>query len=320
LFREGAGGPVLLLAGLGLLAAFVFAWLPRWASPPVLITGSPAAPAPEAETVGPREAASAPGATTTAPAGPRPVSDPPSPRRGASPAIPDEFSPLVSSGFAALDRGAFAEAQDAFGRAEALRPGTAAVADGLARTRAGLLGQALGEHRQRAEEAEAREDWRAALGEYDAALRLEPAVAFAVAGRIRCVERAALDERLQRYLDRPDRLAAEAVAREAATVLEQAAEARPVGPRLSAQRAALESLLAGVHEPVPVRLVSDGRTLVTILRVGPLGAFKEKALSLRPGSYVVVGARAGYRDARRTLLVPIGRSPEPLDVRCDEAF
>jgi hypothetical protein len=144
-------------------------------------------------------------------------------------------------------------------------------------------------------------------------------VSFAVAGRARSLVRDAVDRRLQAYLDRPDRLAAEAVAREAAGLLEQTADLQ-AGPRLAAKRAALEKLLAGVGQPVAVRFLSDGQTQVTILRVGPLGAFKEKDLELRPGSYVVVGARAGFRDVRRTLVVPVGRSPSSVEVRCDEAL
>jgi hypothetical protein len=71
---------------------------------------------------------------------------------------------------------------------------------------------------------------------------------------------------------------------------------------------------------VAARLVSDGLTTVTIQRVGAVGVFKEKTVELRPGSYVVVGARAGYRDVRHVLVVPIGRSPAPLDVRCREVL
>jgi hypothetical protein len=54
--------------------------------------------------------------------------------------------------------------------------------------------------------------------------------------------------------------------------------------------------------------------------VGPQGRFREKSLELRPGSYVVVGTRPGYRDKRQTLVVAPGRSPAPLTVRCDEAL
>ncbi|HET7292690.1 MAG TPA: hypothetical protein VFM88_09705, partial [Vicinamibacteria bacterium] len=246
------GGSLLLLGGLGLLAAFVFAVLPRWASAPVVTTEATPASSPSAW---PSEEPS----VTTPP--PREAAEPELERPRAAPAAaPDDWSAAVSAGFAALESGDFKSAGNAFDRAEALRPGAPAVADGLARARSGLLEQSLRAHRQRAEAAEAREDWSAALAEHDAALKLDAAVSFAVLGRSRCAARAALDERLRRYLERPDRLAAEAVAREAATLLEPANETKPAGPRLLAQRASVESLLAGVRRPVAVRLLSDGLT------------------------------------------------------------
>jgi hypothetical protein len=309
------------LGGLVVVAAFVFGVLPRFMSPAVVSHEPRSMPSPAA-TDDPTPAPPPPLPRTVA-ATPRP--EPPAPTAEPGPpagpeATKDGFGAIVSAGFAALDRGEFGEARDAFVRARALDPASASVADGLARAEAGLLDQTLAAHRQRAEAAEAREDWRAALDEYDAARKLVPAVSFAVQGRGRASSRATLDERLQGYLDRPERLAAETVTREAEAVLEQAAEAEPAGPRLRAQREALQRLLAGVRVPVPVRLVSDGITQVTIQRVGPLGVFKERVVELRPGSYVVVGARAGYRDARRTLVVPIGKAPSSLDVRCDEAL
>jgi len=232
--------------------------------------------------------------------------------------VDDSWSPAVTEGLAALDRGAFEAARAAFARAEAVRPGTAAVADGLARAEAGSRSLALAEHRQRAEAAAAQERWRAAVGEYDEALRVEPAAAFALEGRALAAPRAELDERLEGYLGHSERLSTEAVAREADATIARANAVRPQGARLARQVAALQKALVGARTPVPVRLVSDGRTEVSVLRFGPLGSFKEKALDLRPGSYVVVGTRPGYRDARRTLVVPLGRSPEPLVLRCEE--
>jgi hypothetical protein len=82
----------------------------------------------------------------------------------------------------------------------------------------------------------------------------------------------------------------------------------------------LRRLLATMRTAVTVRLLSDERTEVSVLRVGALGRFREKALELRPGTYVVTGTRAGYRDVRQTLVVPPGRSPAPLEIRCHEAL
>ncbi|HEY6549308.1 MAG TPA: hypothetical protein VI589_15435, partial [Vicinamibacteria bacterium] len=168
--------------------------------------------------------------------------------------------------------------------------------------------------------AEKSEDWRGAVAEYDAAQKVEPAAAFAVEGRARAVLRQSLDERLEGYLQRSDRLASEAVAREAESTLERASEVGQAGPRLQRQMAALRQALQAAQTKVAVRLLSDGLTDVTVLRVGRLGVFKEKGLDLLPGAYTVVGTRKGYRDARVPLEVTAGRSPEPLLVRCEEAL
>jgi tetratricopeptide (TPR) repeat protein len=226
----------------------------------------------------------------------------------------------MSEGLAALDHGALDEAQAALARAEAARPGATSTADALKRVDEARKSEGLAAHRARAESAEGREDWKGAAAEYEAALKLDPQVAFALAGRARTVPRAELDDALQSYLLRPARLSTEAVAREAERALGRAEEAEPSGPRIQQQRAALERLLRDARTTVNVPLRSDGATEVVVLRVGTLGTFREKEVTLRPGSYVVVGRRRGYRDTRKTLVVSPGVRPAPLDVRCEEAL
>jgi hypothetical protein len=345
--RRGPGVAVPALAALLAAAVAVFVFLPRWvarpavsraaaqAAPPTSTANSTLDSAPDTSQPPGEQTTTLPGSDATAPPG-HDTATPPRRERRAPPDAPApptsaamaqgsgeaeiEYSRAVSDGLRALERGAFGEAQAAFTRAAAARPGTPAVADGLARAEEGRKAQALEAHRRHGEAAEAREDWRGALVEYDAALRIEPAVAFALAGRARGVARVELDQRIQGYLQRPERLSAEAVAHEAEAALDRAREAEPAGPRLAGQIRALEDALASSRTPVPAQLLSDGLTDVVVLRVGRLGPFREKTLDLRPGSYVVVGKRPGYRDARRTLLVAPGRSPEPLLVRCDEAL
>jgi tetratricopeptide (TPR) repeat protein len=226
----------------------------------------------------------------------------------------------MSEGLAALDRGSLDEAQAALARAEAARPGAPATADAVKRVDEARKAEALAALRARAEAAEGREDWKGAAAEYDAALKLDPRLAFALAGRARSLPRARMDETLEGYVRRPERLSAENVAREAERTLRLAEEVDPAGPRLQQQRAALERLLQDARTPVGVPLRSDGVTEVVVLRVGTLGTFREKEVTLRPGSYVVVGKRRGYRDTRKTLVVSPGRRPAPVDVRCDEAL
>jgi hypothetical protein len=61
-------------------------------------------------------------------------------------------------------------------------------------------------------------------------------------------------------------------------------------------------------------------TEVTLQRVGPLGKFERKVLEIRPGRYVAVGSRAGFRDARVEFVVEPGKPAAPVSVRCQEAI
>jgi hypothetical protein len=74
----------------------------------------------------------------------------------------------------------------------------------------------------------------------------------------------------------------------------------------------LSSLVQAAKTPVRVVIESDHLTHVAIYRVGKLGLFARHELSLRPGTYTVVGSRDGYRDERLELTVKPG--PEPIRV------
>ena len=66
---------------------------------------------------------------------------------------------------------------------------------------------------------EEREEWRAAVAEYEAALGVDPHVTFALQGRVRAAERAALSDGLEWHVRGAERLSAEAVAREGWSLL-----------------------------------------------------------------------------------------------------
>jgi hypothetical protein len=50
-----------------------------------------------------------------------------------------------------------------------------------------------------------------------------------------------------------------------------------------------------------------------------MGAFRRKELRLKPGRYVALGVRDGFRDVRREFVVLPGGTPVVIDVRCTEA-
>ena len=156
------------------------------------------------------------------------------------------------------------------------------------------------------------------MTQYEATLAIDETLASAQQGLQRSRERAALHDRLEYEIGHSDRFNEESVWRNAQALLNQARSIGDPGPVLTGQIERLSRLLEIAAIPVPVRFQSDNLTDVVIYKVGRLGMFATRTLDLRPGAYVAVGSREGYRDVRRNFrVVPDGNMP-PVVVRCEE--
>jgi hypothetical protein len=69
--------------------------------------------------------------------------------------------------------------------------------------------------------------------------------------------------------------------------------------------------------PVKIILESDNFTEVAVYKVGKLGRFTVRELNLRPGTYTLVGARDGYQDVRKKIIVKPGQRPMRIAVKCE---
>lgn len=230
----------------------------------------------------------------------------------------EAFAAAMTEALTQLDQGDLTRAKAAFERARSLRPGSPEARDGLARVEAERQLLAIADHRERATVHEEQERWAEAAAEYAAVLALDPAIRFAQDGHERSTARQGLAEQLASHLAHPDRLSSDEVLDDARSTLAEAGEIDTPGPVLSGQIERLGALIAVAETPIPVVLLSDGETDLLVFRVGRLGAFERRELDLRPGTYTVVGSRAGYRDVRRTLEVVPGKGPITLTVRCEE--
>jgi hypothetical protein len=100
--------------------------------------------------------------------------------------------------------------------------------------------------------------------------------------------------------------------------MRQAGSISPRGPVLEKQLAVLETLLEQAAAQIQLTLRSDGQTEVTLRRVSRLGAFQQKVLILRPGTYIAIGSRDGYRDVRRTFTLDHDSVAFDLEIVCRE--
>lgn len=230
----------------------------------------------------------------------------------------DTYSKTLANGFEALRAGRMDEARAAFDSARALRPTAKEPAAGLVQVDAATVSAAGASAKEDGLRFEAEERWSEALGVYDGVLRVDQSVQFAREGFDRAAPRAELGRRLQLVIDRPERLSAPDVRSETDRLLERARGISAQGPVLRSQIARLEILLLDYDKPVRVVIESDALTTVTVQRIGPLGTFQRRELELKPGRYTVTGARLGYRDVRRDIVVAPGSETQSVAVSCVE--
>jgi tetratricopeptide (TPR) repeat protein len=225
---------------------------------------------------------------------------------------------LLSDGFARLEEGRFEAARSAFRDALALQPGNAVAEGGLEQVAKRADVARINDLRQQAEKAAQEERWQEAEALFAKVLAQDGAIAFAQAGRANAAAQMRTQTALGNVIQNPDRLSSENLYREAQEILRRAEALEPRGVRLAAQIEDARAILAAYADPVPVVLRSDNRTQVTLSTVGPLGSFTEKQLTLRPGSYTVIGSRDGFRDVREQIVVRVNMNP--IDIRCVETL
>ena len=166
--------------------------------------------------------------------------------------------------------------------------------------------------------AERLENWKTAADHYTSVLALDPDVQFAQQGKVRSGQFVKVHGQLDYYLKEPSRLYSKDPLVHAQKLLSFTNSLGNTGPKLSKKLASLTKQIHYASTPVSIHLKSDNMTEIAIYKVGKFGTFSTRELMLRPGTYTVVGARPGYRDIRKQIIVDGNRSAATFVVRCEE--
>jgi tetratricopeptide (TPR) repeat protein len=231
-----------------------------------------------------------------------------------------DFDQRMTEGLIALDEGDYLAARAAFRMAEILQPGSSDPRDGLLQVDQGIRLSRIAELEQLGLSLEKEEQWNTAVETYQNVLELDDNLQFAKEGLAHARQMVALHEKLDAYIADPDVLSAPSTMQKATALFLEITRMPTIGPRLGDQRDQLSRLLKRAATPLLVKLVSDNATDVSIYKVGKLGSFATHELSLRPGTYVAVGSRPGYRDVRLEFRVAPEMDSGPIVVRCEETI
>ena len=228
------------------------------------------------------------------------------------------FKELMSEGMTAFHRKDYPLARKKLMEAGSIGPGSPEVKNALAQVDAAVDLARIESLHQSARQAESAEDWERALSDYQAALSVDPNLAFAVDGLKRAERYSRWVREIRQYIEKPSLLELDRHLAKALRVLEDAGADPPRGERFAEDLGELEKLVRIAQTPVKVVIQSDNLTDVAVYKVGRLGQFEKRELNLRPGTYTVVGGRPGYRDVRRKIRVAAGETRLQVTIKCTE--
>lgn len=230
----------------------------------------------------------------------------------------NEYERRMAAGFSAMASEEIGRARTAFSAALTVRPGDATATEVLKQLDAEERLHRIIDLQKTGRAAEAQENWTLAESKYAAIVDIDHTVVSAGQDLQRVRQRAEMHARLDHEINNADRFNDDKIARSANALLEQARSVDNPGPVVRAQIDQLAELLRIAAIPVRVEFQSDNLTDVVIYKVGRLGTFLTRTLDLKPGGYVVVGSREGYRDVRRTFQVAANGNMQPIVLSCEE--
>ena len=228
-----------------------------------------------------------------------------------------EFQRLMSEGLTALHNDDYQLARSKLLKAKSFRPESREVKDALAQVDQSIRLARIETYRQKAAEAEKAENWAQALDAYLQVLEIDANIQFAARGKTRAQDRIRIDKRISFFLQQPDALESDRQLENAIALIAEIEEIKPKGPQLKNRFEELVRIVDAAQTPVKIIIESDTFTDVAVYKLGKLGRFESRELSLRPGTYTVVGTRDGYQDIRKKITVKAGQGLVRIPIKCE---
>jgi hypothetical protein len=227
------------------------------------------------------------------------------------------YQALMSEGLTALHQKDFQLARTKLRQALSYRPESREAKDALAQAEQSIRLSRIATYRRQATESEQSESWQQALDAYQQVLKIDSNLQFAVQGKQRALKHIRIEKRLNFFLQQPSVLESDQQLENALELKAEIETLNLTGPRLKVQYRKFAGIIRAAQTPVRVIIESDTFTDVAVYKVGKLGRFASRELSLRPGSYTVVGTRDGYQDVRKKVVVKPTPGPLRVTIRCE---
>ncbi len=162
------------------------------------------------------------------------------------------------------------------------------------------------------------DDWPRAGRYYAEVIAIQPDSGAAQKGQARANTINDIHAALRSHLNAPQRLGAANISAAAKATIDRAQMYFSDSPSLAADSVKLADALDAYATPVPVIVLSDGATNISVRGVGQVGVVERKVISLTPGRFTFEGTRNGYRSKLVNLDIAPGDVNVTIMIACDE--
>lgn len=231
--------------------------------------------------------------------------------------VSEQFQKLMSEGLTEYHNGRYRLARATLLKAKSYRPDSPEVKSALSQVDEAIRLNKIEILRQKAMSAEHAENWNQALESYLSVFEIDPNISFAVQGKKRALKHIRIAKRIEFFLEKPKVMESNIQLENAMRLIGEAERLEQKGPNFNARLTKLKTLVDVARIPVKVIIESDKLTEIAVYKVGKLGKFTIRELSLRPGTYTVVGSRDGYQDVRLEITIKPGQKSLRVSVICN---
>jgi tetratricopeptide (TPR) repeat protein len=229
-----------------------------------------------------------------------------------------KFDMHISSGFAGIANGQAKEAGYHYQEAKKLDPERTELSMLLAQLSALEKSLRVRHYIKQAQQAVRRDDWQQVKIDFARAAKDAPENKTVAEGLRRADHVLGLLARFSQYSKNPYRLAHTDVRKEAERTLVQAKSASSYSFAIKRQAEQLSELITKVNRLIPVTVISDNKTYVSVRSVGKVGVVSQKTVQLKPGTYTFEGVRNGFKSKLVQAFIPYDQSDFNVRVICDE--
>ena len=229
-----------------------------------------------------------------------------------------KFEAHISAGFASVEKRQEKEARHHYQEASQIDPNREELALLSGQLQALEKSLRVKEAVRQADQAVRRDDWQQARNDFARAAEDAPENQTVVEGLRRADQILGLQARFSQYFRNPYRLAREDVRNEAEKTLQQAEAFSKYSFGVKRESEKLNELIIRLNRLIPVTVISDYKTYVSVRRVGRVGTVSEKKIQLKPGNYTFEGARDGFKSKLVKVLIPYDQGDFTVRVMCDE--